>query len=671
MKNIINIFFVLITINGFAQINIGGKPYSLTSIDKLEKQIPILTTKPIDFIKLNEEDKQDELNNVPPRFGYKHLVNIDIEKDGIWTTLPNGDKLWQLEIHCPSAKSINFTFDKFWLPENSVLYVYNKSKTHIIGGFTDKNNKSINRNEPRGFATGLVYGEIVIIEYYQQRGKEISPVISINGIVHGYRHINTFWETKSTDDFGESGSCQIDINCSDGDNWQDEKKGVAMVVVSGDRYCTGSLINNTCNDGTLYFLTADHCTGGWANDPKNDAVNNPNADDWSFYWNYESPECNSSTTNEPPIYATSGATVIANNGSTDFALLKLDESPLDLQMPLGVVFNGWNVTNSVGSGGAGIHHPQGDVKKISLYTQTPLGDYTYCNYPNIIDNKYWYVVFEHPSGHFSATEGGSSGSPLFDSNSRIIGQLRGGALLGFCTSGPTCFDPSQDMSFYGKISKSWNQNIINKRQLKHWLDPCDTGEEVLDGIEWDCVDAITINQPLYYAPPIFTSLQFSVNQSIVANSEINAPLFVDFLAGNNILLQSGFHIKEGVDFLARIEPCEAEEFMPIASKKNLNIVEEKENIQKEEAQVQISEFKVFPNPAKNTVNIVYESSIEENILVEIIDINSKKLFQGNFLVVEGRNELRNIKLDNFIDGLYFVSLKSKEQYLFEKLIIKK
>ncbi len=61
-----------------------------------------------------------------------------------------------------------------------------------------------------------------------------------------------------------------------------------MLINSGQRWCTGSLVNNTSRDGTPYFLTADHCL-----DQDNlDAQGNTNASQYMFYWNYERPGCN-------------------------------------------------------------------------------------------------------------------------------------------------------------------------------------------------------------------------------------------------------------------------------------------------------------------------------------------------------------------------------------------
>ncbi|MDY0077472.1 MAG: hypothetical protein RBR87_09370 [Bacteroidales bacterium] len=161
---------------------------------------------------------------------------------------------------------------------------------------------------------------------------------------------------------GSSGDCQVNVNCLEGNGWNNEKKAIALILVNGNRYCTGSLVNTTANDLRPLFLAADHCLGGWANyDIKYDAVTNPNLNHYSFYWHYEHPACSNSIS-EPPIYSTVGAMVIANNSTTDFALLRLTENPL-YNPNVTPYYLGWDRSGNPGTGGVGIHHPVGDVKK--------------------------------------------------------------------------------------------------------------------------------------------------------------------------------------------------------------------------------------------------------------------------------------------------------------------
>jgi lysyl endopeptidase len=316
-KALLYLVFLQFITSAKAQVSLGGVPFSWR--ENIKNEIPVFQTANLDMHIIRREDEEDDKNGRPLRFGYLHDVQISINSHGKWQELDNGDKIWQLEVMCPEAKSINFTFDKFWLPPNGKLFIYNLDKSQVIGAFSELNNKGT-LNEIRGFATGLVYGDRVIIEYYQPKNEEVA-IINIAGIIHGYRYLAEFWSNfgyvKKVEDFGDSGDCLVNVNCSpEGDSWQDEKTGVALILIGGTRMCSGSLINNTCNDGDLLFLTADHCLYGL------DAINNPNADTWSFIWNYEAPNCDNPLT-EPSLNITNGATLLANSAFTDFALFRL------------------------------------------------------------------------------------------------------------------------------------------------------------------------------------------------------------------------------------------------------------------------------------------------------------------------------------------------------------
>lgn len=284
--------------------------------------------------------------------------------------------------------------------------------------------------------------------------KEIG-IISIDKVVHGYRYIQ-----KANKVYGSSGACNINVNCSQGQSWQSEKNAVAMILVNGFRMCSGSLINTTANDGRPMFLTANHCLSYFGND----AINAPNLNTWSFYWHYESSGCVSSS--DPPYISTTGAVTLANNKASDFALLRLTEDPKNA---VGVTpyYLGWDRSGSAGTGGVGVHHPSGDIKKISVYSITPT---TMTNSDtSVAPNAHWRIIWND-----GTTEGGSSGSPIINNSRSVIGQLHGGLA--------SCRDLTNYDS-YGKFSVSWtgNGSADSRRRLIDWLDPNGTGGLLLSG----------------------------------------------------------------------------------------------------------------------------------------------------------------------------------------------
>lgn len=479
------IFIILLAMIAYvctsAQLCTNELPISfdpqMKSILSSKQTIKTVTMPALDMAKIVKEDEEDEEYGMPPRFGYSHKVNYNLDNSGKWLTLPNGDKLWRLNVVCPNALSINFLYDKFWIPEGGKFFIYSKDKKHSIGAFTSINNKGDSINV-RGFATGLVYGNDVMLEYYQPKEVTSNAIISIEYIVHGYRYINI--EDKG---FGESGSCQVNVNCSEGQEWQYEKKAVALILVNGNRYCTGSLINTADLSQVPYFLTANHCVCDYG-----DAVNNPNLDFYSFYWKYEAPGCTNVNVEPTPV-STSGATIVANDSISDFALLRLTENPqlLTNYIPF---YLGWDRSGYSGNPGVCIHHPSGDVKKISTVNLQPqsteYGDIVMTN-----AGTHWMVTWKATSNGHGTTEGGSSGSPLLTAAHKVIGQLHGGLSNCMAINAP---------DWYGKFDVSWtgNGNTSMYRRLNCWLDSQNIGLQSVEGlwvISHDCT--LTTNRQLY------------------------------------------------------------------------------------------------------------------------------------------------------------------------------
>ncbi len=406
----------------------------------------------VDVSALLLEDQQLLASNSPLRFAYGFEVTYNLQNSGRWETLPNGDRVWRLRILCPGALNINFLYDDFYIPPGGELYIYNEDQSQILGAYTSENNRP-----NRKFATALVNGDVATLEYYEPASVAGDSRIQLSQVAHGYRNLD-----GTTIDL-RAGPCQVNVNCPEGDNWQDEKKGVARIIMDGLFLCSGSLVNNTANDCTPYFLTANHCLDGGI---KQDAVFNPDVSGYIFYWNYEFATCDG--VGPLPEQTTQGGTVVANAlatqqytlTSSDFALIRLAENPRDRY---DVYFNGWDATGDPGETGVGIHHPAGDDKKISTHSQVP------------VDNGFFWDLFwdATENGH-SVTEGGSSGSPLFRENGLIIGQLFGGSSL-------NCDDPANDLGKYGKLSYSWDtqdalvKDVPENRELLHWLDPIGQG----------------------------------------------------------------------------------------------------------------------------------------------------------------------------------------------------
>ncbi len=652
---IFSLFFLCVRENLLAQVNVGDTPISW-GIKAINDKIVVQKSFPIpDFDALGKEDIQDEKDGIPPRFGFLNRTSINLITSENKVAEEKEFSIWKIEIVCPQALSINFIFDKFWLPKGGKLYIYSTDKKQFISTFTNQNNKGTIK-EIRGFATGLVYGDKVIIEYEQPIGTDINAIINVSGVIHGYRYIRIPDDINNkTSGFGASCTTQVNVNCPEGDNWQDEKRGVAMMLIGGTRLCSGSLINNTSQNGDLLFLTAFHCLGPPAISQQRDAVINPNLDDFNFWWEYESPDCTNPPFSSPPQGRfTNGGTVLANNTDTDFALIRLDpqDNPLMANPPVNVFFNGWDRTNNQPSGGVGIHHPKLDIKKISTYNITPIEN-TWC-VPNPLN--YWQVKWVPTVSGFSVIEGGSSGSPLFNSNGKIIGQLFGT----YDCPWVTCPDPyhsENQKPVYGRISASWMIHpVLGYYRLKEWLDPGSTGATSIDGGYYsNCQSNLTIVDPIN----IFGD--FQAGGSIHSSNTIASSANVVMKAGHYIQFLPGFSATSGANVSATIGVCTPRmiqaPFRQAVDNEVPSVVEQEK-----------PELKLYPNPTSGNLNIEIKLVEAGEVTFRLLNLVGDEIRQWKTQFSDKGNYSLETSLIPYPPGVYWISVSGKNLHFNRKIV---
>lgn len=448
-KLIIGIF-LLFSFSLVAQIQgDGGTMFSqrdgvhLIEFQKIEFPQP-------DLKKLRAEDAVNDSKGITPwRFGFNFDTELTLENSGTWVLLPSGAKIWFLEIDCKDAQTINLTFEKTTIPQGNELYVYNPDKTFILGKFTQKH---LYEGQ---LGTELVPGSKVIIEYFVAPNNSAnSGSLTVKTVTYGYRLVDEFQQKA----FGGAGACEMNVNCSDGLPFSDQKRSVVMLVSGSNGFCTGALVNNTAYDGKPYVLTANHC------------YSNPAS--WVFRFNWESPNCTNPPTS-PSFSSLSGAVLRARRTPSDFCLVEITGGLFSGTVPVAynAYFAGWDRTGDNPTKSFSIHHPKGDIKKISFDDDISTPAQSSFGATTSESEGLWQVNWDRNT----ATEGGSSGSPLFNQDKRIIGQLWGGQ--------SSCAYPTKP-DFYGRFSKSWNPLGSNDdQQLAHWLDPSSSGALVIDGYE--------------------------------------------------------------------------------------------------------------------------------------------------------------------------------------------
>ena len=444
-KLFFSVFFLCLTVSYSAQINHGGEPLNWSERTTPDN-IPSVRMPELDMVSIQAEDEvTDQFTETPYRFGITHGVNLDIMQNGTLTQ-EEGMDVWRLAIECPDAVSVSFLFDDFNIPVGGELFAYNEDMSEFKGAFNYLSNK-----ESGIFPLGVIKGSTVIFEYRATEGLKPAK-LHLSEVTHGYRPILNKWE-EERGPFGNSGNCNINVNCPQGAPWQDEKRGVALITQGGFALCSGSLVNNTAEDGTPYFLTANHCLG--------------NPGNWTYYFNHESSSCLGST--GPTNQSISGGTLRASASSSDFALIELSATP---PASYNVFYNGWNATDIQNvSSAVSIHHPSGDVKKICFENNAPFHETLSFNGNS--NTRMWYIN----QWEEGVTEPGSSGSPLFDPNGRVIGMLSGGAAACSGNQNNGLYD------FYGRFGVAWDLGGNTSSRLNDWLDPTNSGTELLDGYD--------------------------------------------------------------------------------------------------------------------------------------------------------------------------------------------
>lgn len=485
-----------------AQIHIKGEPLFF---NESKGTIPVIELPKVDLKRISEEKDHNTRHKVL-KYAKNIFYDIDIKRDGIQTINSTGIKIWYLGIKSKNAFSLGLVFKDYRVPPGAKLFVYSSDKNHIRGAFTYKNNK-VNSI----FAIAPVKGDELILEYQEPQNADFEGELRILSVTHDYMDIFEQLKFKSSL-FGKSGDCNVNINCDSNELWQKLKYSVCKITYNGS-LCSGVLVNNTNQDGKAYLLTANHCIDNFVD-----------ASSAIFYFNYESPTCeNQDGTEDQSI---SGSTLIASPPfkTLDFTLLELSVDPLPEYKPY---YAGWSADIQNPTSTTSIHHPFGDVKKISK----SFDGATISNYGDGYNEFTHWWIDAWDSG---TTEDGSSGSPLFNQDGLIIGDLSGGDA--------NCTFNFND--YYQQFSSSWEYFSDSTYQLKCWLDPTNSGVISLEGYQpYDTIPShlrasvsdTLIN--LYWNIPIDTAKvdKYYVYRDATKLDSTYNPYYTDTLAYKNIV----------------------------------------------------------------------------------------------------------------------------------------
>ena len=463
--------------------------------------VPVVDIPTLDFNAIEAEDLERQADGLAPRYAITFDTAITPSSDGIWEVLDDGRMNWRLRITSQSAVSINLGFERWWLPDSAEMTVDTVSGWTDLRAFTSMDNKEHNE-----LWTPPVPGDDVVLSIVVD-AKDMLLVeenVTLTSINIGYRGFYDMVE------IARSGSCNYDVACPDANDWEDEIPCVAVISTGGSTFCTGFMVNNIRNDRDPLFMTADHC-----------GITASSAPSLVTFWNFENvpavncPGAGGETASLDQFLT--GSNYLASYATSDFTLVRLDESPLD---EWEISYCGWSAEETTSQWSVAIHHPSTDAKRWSLDID-PSNVYGY-NTPG--DDHIQIVDWD-----LGTTEPGSSGSPLFNADHRVYGQLHGGYAA--------CGNDSED--WYGRFYTSWTGGGTPSSRLSDHLDPDGTGAIVCDtltgrGMTVSPAGTITHQCLGGCASPDPASVTYTITNGSQVNIDWNA-----WLTGNAFLAFGG------------------------------------------------------------------------------------------------------------------------------------
>lgn len=346
-------------------------------------------------------------------------VDLDANKWGNWAFVQETD-MWVFRgtVSISGASSIALFFDYFSLPEGAELYIKSQKSGQTLGAFTDKNN-----NTYQDLQISPIQGEEIFVEYH------VAP---------RYRHVNAWHIGRVVALYAQQDGLRLSeplfinegLGCAPNAILYPERnaqqRSTVLLLIRGAGVCSGTLINNTRNDGKAYVLTAAHCMNNGFEYYEDREYADESARQTIFFFNFFSPVGDRffRGVREQTL---SGARIVAFNEERDMCLLEITgvlpnaEGSCAIPPAYMPYFSGWNASEQPQPAYWGLHYPLGSVVRYSLVDGAiRIEDYD----TSVMSwaDSHWRVE----KWAIGTTERGSSGSPLFDADGAIIGALSGG-----------------------------------------------------------------------------------------------------------------------------------------------------------------------------------------------------------------------------------------------------
>lgn len=398
------------------------------------------------------------------RAGVPVPLEVDVQASD-WHSAGDGTAVWSLTLNSADASFLGLRLNAPQLPEGAELRLLGEDG-QLRGPYANEH-----RNSRGQLWIPVVHGDSAELELRAPSAATSEVQLGAVELHYGLHPLDgTAPATKAQ---GDAGGCHNDVACPQGTDWPRAIRSTALLIIGNQLVCNGVLLNNTRDDGDPLVITADHC-GIRADD---DADGFP-AESVTAVFNFQAEQCDS-TRRVAQADDIEGAELLFRHRSSDTTLIRLDRAP---PADFNARYAGWDASGNGAASGSGVHHPSGDLKKISLFEQ-PLsaGRVTISDGGTRTGSQEveaWRVDWAD-----GVTEPGSSGSGIWNPQQQLLGVLSGGSsqcgtdglLLGIGAQ-----PEIQGPDFYGRLAVAFDSPGELGTPLRSFLDPAASGARSLN-----------------------------------------------------------------------------------------------------------------------------------------------------------------------------------------------
>jgi hypothetical protein len=374
-----------------------------------------------------------------------------------WVAVPGGIAA-RMEVTSPGARALRIGLSAANIgPGIELRFAGRAQPATVYGPF---NARDVDGTAPT-YWSPVLEGETGIVELFIAAGASVvNNVPVVTQVSHLFVSPADPRAESLAKAIGDSGFCEVNLICRSSADTALANTGRAVarmtfqVASGGTALCTGTLLNPSGGSFIPYFYSAAHCISTQSS-----------ASTLTTHWFYDSTSCGSNILSSSYVQLTGGATLLYANTDTDPLFMRLNATP-----PQGAFFAGWDAA-TLGNGTAvvAVHHPKGDLKKVSLGT---MGGFNGGDASPFSGSTF--IIVNWNSLSTGVTEGGSSGSGIFTSNGsgyRLRGGLQGGP--------SSCFASGSDLQDY------YSRFDLAYPQIAQYLSPASTGAANYTALWWN------------------------------------------------------------------------------------------------------------------------------------------------------------------------------------------